>query len=206
MITDPDDPKIREVTTRMSRFVCGLETDQDRFTEKVYIAETTIPIVFSRYTPDKVTSEKNVYLITRLEKNGSRVFLAPGVIALIMFMRKQINEKSAKEAQSFFLDYFAKRIKGACVDGNDMLVNGKKVMGMTIMFNEQNGMTMVRFMLTIKSKSVRGMTGTEDFAEKKYTNITGVCDETGMSEDIIRSLVNDFVDTALSWRPGNAAE
>jgi hypothetical protein len=205
-LTDQDDPKIREVTTRMSRFVCNLETGREYLTEKAYIAETNIPIVFSRYTPDKVTSEKNVYLITKLEKSGSRIFLAPGVMVLILFMRKRVDEKSAKEAQVFFLDYFAKQINGACINGNDMMIGGKKVMGMTVMFNEQNGMMMVRFMLTLTAKAVENMTSEADFAEKKYKNITGVCDETGMSEDAIRTLVNGFIEVALSWRPGNAAE
>jgi hypothetical protein len=203
IITDPDDPIIREVTTRMSRFVCNLETDHERFTEKAYIVETKIPIAFSRHTPDKVTAEKNVYLITRMEKNGSRVFLAPGVIAVIIFMRKRLDQNSAIKAQDFFLNYFSKQIKGACIDGNDLLINGKKAMGMTVMFNELNGTAIIRFMLTIKSESVRGMTNDEDFADRKYKTITGVCDETGMSEDTIRTMVNGFPETVLSWEPEN---
>ncbi|MDR0464244.1 MAG: hypothetical protein LBG94_03900 [Treponema sp.] len=78
ILTNPDDPKIREVTTRMSRFVCNLETEEERYKEKAYIVETDIPIVFTRYTPDKVISEKNVYLITTSEKNGSRIFPKAG--------------------------------------------------------------------------------------------------------------------------------
>jgi hypothetical protein len=189
----------------MSRFVCNLETGYERFTEKAYIVETKIPIAFSRHTPDKVTAEKNVYLINKMEKNGSRIFLAPGVMAVIIFMRKRLDQNSAKDAQSFFLNYFAKEIKGTRIDGNDLLINGKKAMGMTVMFNEITGMTMIRFMLTIKSESVRGMTNDEDFADRKYKTITGVCDETGMSEDTVRALINGFPKTVLSWGPENGA-
>ena len=203
IFTGTDDPKIREITTRMSRFACNLDTEQERLAEKAYIVETKTPIVFSRYTPDKVASQKNVYLITKQEKNGSRIFLAPGVMALVLLMRKRIDQNSAKEAQLFFQNYFAKKITGACIDGNDLMINGKKAMGMTVMYNEQSGMAMIRFMLTLKAESVRTMTGAGDFADRKYKAIAGVCDETGMSEDAIRTLVNGFVETALSWRPEN---
>jgi hypothetical protein len=206
IFTGPDDPKIREITTRMSRFVCNLETGYERCTEKAYIVETKAPIVFSRHTPDKVTAEKNVYLITKLEKNGSRVFLAPGVIAVIVFINKRFDQSSAEEAQLFFLNYFARQIKGAGVDGNDLLINGKKVMGMTVIFNEPNGTAMIRFMLTVKSESVIKMTDDEDFADRKYKTITGVCDETGMSEGAIRALVSGFPETVLLWGMGNAAK
>jgi hypothetical protein len=201
-LTDPDDPIIREVTTRMSRFVCNLESEQDRLMEKAYIVETKIPVVFSRYTPDKVESQKNMYLITKQEKSGSRIFLAPGVIVLIMFMQKRIDEKSLREAQAFFLDYFVKQIKGAYADGNDVLINGKKTMGLTLMPNV-NGTTMIRFMLTLRAETIKTMTSTEDFEDRKYRGITGVCDETDMSEDSIRTLVEGFVESALTWRPKN---
>jgi hypothetical protein len=203
LFTGPDDPKIREITTRMSRFACNLDTEQERLAEKAYIAETKTPIVFSRYTPDKVSSEKNVYLITKREKNGSRVFLAPGVLAFIMFIQKRLNEKTVKDAQSDFSDYFVKQIKGARTDNNDILIDGKKVMGMTILYNELYNTAIVRFVLTMKSEFVRSMTGADDFAETKYKNITGVCDETGMSEDTIRTMVNGFVETVVSWRGEN---
>jgi hypothetical protein len=201
IVTSPDDPKIREITIRMSRFVCNLEAEQERLTEKAYIVETKIPIVFSRYTPDKVTSEKNVYLITKNEKNGSRVFITPGVMAFAMFIRKQLEENSAKEAQVFFQDYFVKQIKGAYRDGNDILIDGKKILGMTVVYNNLDGMAMIRFVLTLKSKSIKDLTVDEDFIDRKYKGITGVCDETGMSEETIRAMVYGFVETALSWRP-----
>jgi len=201
LFSGPDDPKIREITTRMSRYVCNLEKEQERFSEKAYIVEAKKPIVFSRYTPDKVTSEKNVYLITNHEKNGSRIFLAPGVIALIMFMKKRwMDEKKAKAAQEYFMDYFITQIKGTYIDGNDILIGSKKIMGMTVMYNNLFNTMMVRFMLTLKAGSAQSAAREEDFAERKYKGITGACDETGMSEDTIRGIVSGFVKYVLFWR------
>jgi len=58
ILNDPEYPKIREVAIRMSRFVCNLETEEERYKEKAYIVETNIPLIFSRYTPDRVASKK----------------------------------------------------------------------------------------------------------------------------------------------------
>ena len=207
LLTNPDNPKIREVTTRMSRYVCGLESEQECLTEKAYIVETTIPIIFSRYTPDKVATKEYVYLIPKQEKNGSRIFFTPGVIALIMFMKKgPLDENSVKAAQLFFMDYFVRQIDNSCTNGNDVLINGKKIMGITVLANNINNTVMIRFMLTLKSKFITIYSRDEDFAERKYKGITGVCDETGIDEDTIREMVNGFIDIALSWRPENAAE
>jgi hypothetical protein len=173
--------------------------------EKAYILETKIPIVFSRYTPGKVESKNNVYLIIGKEKNGSRIFLTPGVIAFVMFMRKRIEEKHLNEATSFFLNYFLEQIKESYADRNDVLIDGKKIMGLTIMPNV-NGSTMIRFVLTLRAETIRNMTSAEDFEDRKYKGITGVCDETGMNDDAIRSLVNGFVEAALSWRPKNDSD
>jgi len=208
LFSNPDDPKIREITTRMSRYVCNLESEQERMAEKAYIVETAVPIIFSRYTPDKVTSEKHVYLITKQEKSGSRIFLVPGVIALIMFIRKgPVDDHSAKLAQSFFMDYFIKQIEGAYADGNDVLIDGKKIMGFTVMYNNTHNTMMLRFMLTLKSELLmKSVARDEDFTEKKYSRITGVCDETGMDEDTIRKMICGFVEIALAWRLENAAD
>jgi hypothetical protein len=181
--------------------------EQEYLTEKAYIVETKIPIVFSRYTPDKVASKENVYLITKQEKNGSRIFLVPGVIGLIMFMqKKQMNEKSIKTAQEYFMDYFIRQIKGAYPDGNDVLIDGKKIMGMTVMCNNIYDTVMVRFILTMKSEYIKTLSLDEDFIDRKYKSITGVCNETGMDENTVRRMVDEFVNIALSWRAENAAD
>jgi hypothetical protein len=208
LLTNPDDPKIKELTTRMSRFVCSLENEQDRETEIAYIVETKIPLVFHRYTPDKVESQKNVYLITKLEKNGSKVFLTPGVMALIMFMKigYPADGSTAKNAQLFFMDYFIKQIKGAYIDGNDVLIGGKKIMGLTVLLNGTTRTAMIRFMLTAKSKCVKYVTSDKDFEDRKYSGITGVCDETGMSEESVQEMIYGFIKIARAWRPGDAAK
>ena len=204
LLTNPDDPKIREVTTRMSRFVCNLETKEECFKEKAYIVETDIPIVFSRYTPDKVTSEKNVYLITKLEKSGSRIFLAPGTIAFIMFIRTEAMDIfSVKDIELFSLKFFTKHIKNSYTDGNDILINGKKVMGFTLVYNNVLNTLMIRFILTLKSKVLNDFIQDEDFKDRKYKEITGVCDETELSENDVREIINRFIDIVLSWRKTN---
>jgi len=202
LLTDPDDPKIREVTTRMSRYVCNLENDQERLTEKAYLVETKIPIVFNRHTPDKVTSQKHIYLITNLEKDGSKIFLVPGVIALIMFLKKEgMNEDTAKTAQKHFLNYFTKRINGAYPDGNDLLINNKKLMGMTIMYNNLYDTVAVRFMLTMTTEYIPTLE--DDLSDKKYIGIGGVCEETDLTEEDIREMANDFINEVINWRPEN---
>jgi hypothetical protein len=200
----PDDPIIREVTTRMSRFVCGLETEQERGKEKAYVVESDFPLVLSRYTPDKVTADKNVYLTTACEKNGSRIFLVPGVIALIMFFSAKGDERTAEEARKMLQDYFVKRIEGSCAEGNDILINKRKVMGITVYYNPVHNLVMIRFVLTLKAGYIAGMAGELDFADRKYKGITGVCDETGLREETVRAIVSESIDFVLAWRPENA--
>lgn len=198
-LTDPNDPKIREVTARMSRFVCNLQTKSECFNEAAYIVETDVPVTFTRYTPDKVTSKKNVYLITEQEKSGSRIFFCPGVIGLIMFLKtgKTIDEGNVKSIQSSFMEYFINQIKGAYADGNDILINGKKIMGITVIHNISNGTLMIRFILTCKAERLKLLVSKDDFVGRKYKDITGVCDETGISESEARGMVKSFITKAL---------
>jgi hypothetical protein len=195
-----DEPIIREVTTRMSRFVCGLDMPSESKKEAAYIVETEVPLVFSRYTPDKVTAEKNVYLITKLEKSGTRIFLAPGVIALIMFFRSKGDEKTAKAVQRALQDYFTSHIKGASADGNDLLINNKKIMGITAIQRIDSEMMMVRYMLTMNVEHIAAITTDTDFEDRKYKNITGVCNETDVSTDEVRAMVEESINIVTAWR------
>ena len=110
-LTDPDDPKIREITIRMSRFACNLESEEERYKEKAYIVETNVPIILKGYAPYNVTSEKYVYITPKPQKSGSRIFIVPGVMALVMYINTiPIDEETAKIATDFALNYFTSRI------------------------------------------------------------------------------------------------
>ena len=203
LLTDPDDPKIREVTTRMSRYACAIQWNED-LTEKAFVVETEIPIVFTCYAPDKVTSEKYAYITPKGQRSGSRIFLTPGVIALIMFLKKEgMNENTVKAAQKYFLNYFVERIAGAYPDGNDLLINNKKIMGIAIHYNPIANTANIKFMLTMKSEFIKSLTTDEDFIGRKYTGIGGVCEETDLKENAIREMAEDFINVVLNWRPDN---
>jgi lipoate-protein ligase A len=184
----------------MSRFVYGLDTPGEIKKEAAYIVETEVPLVFSRYTPDKVTAEKNVYLITKLEKSGTRIFLVPGVIAVILFFRSEGDEETAKAVQAALQDYFTSRIKGASADGNDLLINKKKIMGITVIQRIDSEMMMVRYMLTVKAEHIAAITTATDFEDRKYKNITGICDETDLSTDEVREIVEESIKIVTAWR------
>jgi hypothetical protein len=189
----------------MSRFTCGLEKEEERFNEMAYIVESRVPIILHRYTRDKVASRGDVYLIPNPEKNGSRIIITPGVIAFAMFMRKKIDsDKAADEAAAAFIDYFTNRIKGAYRDGNDMLICGKKAMGISVIYNDD--MAMAIFVLTLKAEKVNAFAGAGDFDGCKYKGITGVCDETLIGEGEARAMVARFTDYAREWRPKDASE
>jgi hypothetical protein len=201
-----DEPVIREITTRMSRFVLALDAPGEREKEAAYIVETETPVVITRYTPDKVGAEKNVYLITALEKSGSKIFLAPGVITPVMFIRVNGGEKTALEVRKALGDYFTARIKGAYTDGNDLLINRKKVTGFTVIYRVDSRMLMAAYMFTIKAAHVAAMTTGADFEGCKYTGIAGVCDETGLSENDVRAMVEESVSMVMNWRPAGDTE
>lgn len=201
LLTDPEDPVIRDITTRMSRFVCNLETNEECLKEEAFIIETEVPIVLKCYAPDKVTNEKNVYLTPKEQRSGSRIFITPGVIALVMFLKTPcINLKSAKEATSLFIDYFVKRIKGAYSDNNDILINGKKILGLAFHCNPELETSNIKFMLTFNSDYIKSLINSDDFTDRKYSDITGICNETNLSADAVRNIVNGFIDVVLSWR------
>jgi hypothetical protein len=139
------------------------------------------------------------------EKNGSRIMFAPGVLAFVMFFRKKItDDKAADEAAAAFIDYFTNRIKGAYRDGNDMLICGKKAMGMSVIYN--GDMAMIMFVLTLKAEKVNAFFSERDFDGYKYKGVTGVCDETLISEDDARAMVTRFIDYAREWGKENASE
>jgi hypothetical protein len=189
----------------MSRFVSGFEKEEERFIEKAYLAESAVPVIMTRYVADKVASRGDVYLITNSEKNGSRIIFAPGVIAFIMFIKKKItDDKAADGVTAAFINYFTGRIKGAYRDGNDLLICGKKAMGMSVIYN--GDMAMVRFVLTLRVEKVKVFFSERDFDGCKYKGITGVCDETVIDERDARAMVIRFIDYALEWRPENASE
>lgn len=201
LITDLDDPIIHEITTRMSRFACDLETNEECLREDTFLIETEVPIVLKCYAPDKVTNEKNVYITPKEQKSGSRIFITPGVIALVMFLKTpRINLKTAKEATDLFINYFVKRIKGAYSDNNDILINGKKIFGISVFYNEALETTNIKFMLTYSSVYIKYLTSKEDFENRKYDDITGVCEETDLSAEDVCDMVNEFTDLVLSWR------
>jgi hypothetical protein len=189
----------------MSRFVCGLEKEEERFNEMAYIAESAAPVVMERYAPDKVASRGNVYLITNTEKNGSRIIFTPGVLAFVMFIKNKIaDDKAAAEATSAFIDYFTSGIKGAYRDGNDLLICGKKAMGMSVIFN--GDMAMVRFVMTLRAEAVNAFFSERDFDGYKYKGVTGVCDETSIGEGDARAMVYEFANYLMKWRQKNASE
>jgi len=205
LLTDLNDPKIEEITTWMSRYVCNLETEQERLKEKAFIYETTVPFNLTRYTPDKVASKQKVMLTPQREKNGSKIAIAPGVICLVMFMQKKgIDEKSAMDATKYYMDYFIKQIKGAYADNNDILIDGKKTLGFALIYNSILDRIMIRLGLIMRSEGINKLTADEDFTMKKYKSLTGVCEETGMDENAVRKMVNGFIDIALSWRKEDA--
>ena len=76
-------------------------------------------------------------------------------------------------------------------------------MGISLYRNPILSTANVKFMLTLKSEYINSITTSADFQDRKYNGITGVCDETEMTEDDVRKLVDDFIVEALSWRREN---
>jgi hypothetical protein len=202
LLKSPDDPVISEVSARMIRFVCRLETEEERYRENAYIAETALPLVFTRYTADRFTGEKNSYVCTAVEKNETRICLAPGCAVFIAFMNRKTGLAGGEELAMALRDGIARRVPGARGDGNDVLLGGKKAAGITVLINPDAGTAMARLALTMESAALREAFPDESFAGRKYAGITGIADGTGLSPEKAREILWGLPDIAEEWRSG----
>jgi hypothetical protein len=202
-LEDPDDPIIREVLTRMSRFACGLQTPGDIRDEVMYIGETVFPVKLARCRPGAVTKEKHLYLINDPGKAGRPMYFAPGVMVILIFINAVTDAGGAEELRRTAGELIADGIPGAVRDGNDTLVNGEKAAGLEVFHAPGGPGVHVQMLLTLEAAAVKGMAAEADFEGRKYAGITGLCDGTGADRGKILDKVLRLPALIDEWRAAN---
>jgi hypothetical protein len=202
-LEDPDDPIIREVLTRMSRFVCGLQTPGDIRDEVMYIGETVFPVKLARCRPGAVTKEKYLYLTADPGKAGRPMYFAPGCMLFLAFLDAAADKAKAGELVKKLCGYIAENIPGAAVEGNDVLVGSGKCCGVEAIFDPDRRGVHIQTIVTLEAAAAQAMTTEADFAGRKYGRIAGACDGGRMERGQARLMVLRLADLIAKWRAAN---
>jgi hypothetical protein len=194
VIDSGDDPRLKAELAHSTRAKCILEFPHELSEEYAIIGETRAAAPITRYSIDRMTDEKNITVTIDTEKNGTKLFFVPGVfLTIIHLCRNNLPDdpKKVDEYCDILIDYLKAQFPGAAADRNDLLLDGKKFAGMTVVTNSKTGRIYVGLLLTWNAEMITA--GPEEFEGKKYGAITGA-DQTGLTHAETEEILYGFID------------